>query len=146
MFAGYWRLPDRTAVDHRADGYFVTGDIGRLDRAGRLTLEGRRSDMIISGGFNIYPREIEAVIDAVEGVVESAVIGLPDADLGEVAVAVVVCAEATDAATIDAALRERLAGFKRPRAIVRVDALPRNAMGKVQKSTLREDHADALSR
>ncbi len=135
----YWRRPDATAEARRADGWFITGDIGSLDGEGRLSLEGRASDMIISGGENVYPKEIELVLDAVEGVVESAVVGVPHADFGEAVTAVIVDADtpATDDA-LARALRSSLARFKHPKRIIRVDALPRNSMGKVQKKELRE--------
>lgn len=134
VFLGYWKLPDRTAESFAEDGWFITGDLGSLDDTGRLTLVGRGSDLIISGGLNVYPKEIEAVLDAVIGVEESAVIGLPDPDLGEEIVAVLV-GTATEA-DLRAAC-EPLARFKHPRRFAFVDALPRNAMGKVQKATLR---------
>jgi malonyl-CoA/methylmalonyl-CoA synthetase len=140
----YWRRPDATAEARREDGWFITGDIGSLDDEGRVSLEGRASDMIISGGENVYPKEIELVLDAVEGVVESAVIGVPHADLGETVAAVIVDADtpATDEA-LDQALRSSLARFKHPKQIIRVDALPRNTMGKVQKKMLRELYSAA---
>ena len=139
LFAGYWQLPDRTEAEHREGGWFITGDVGSVDDEGRLTLEGRSSDMIISGGFNVYPREIELIIDGLPGVVESAVIGVPDSDLGEVPAAVVVVNERspTDEAAILDAVSAVAARFKVPRSVVVVDALPRNTMGKVQKAELR---------
>lgn len=139
LFAGYWQLPERTESEHRADGFFITGDVGFVDESGRLTLEGRAGDMIISGGYNIYPKEIELIIDSVEGVSESAVIGIPSGDLGETPLAVVV-ADATGVTSdvINATLESNLARFKRPRRIEFVDELPRNAMGKVQKAILRQ--------
>ncbi len=139
LFAGYWEMPEKTSAEHRPDGFFITGDVGSLDEAGRLTLEGRSGDMIISGGYNIYPKEIEVVLDAVEGVSESAVIGIPSPDLGEVPFAVIV--GLSDSATTEAisyALEAKLARFKRPRSIEFVEELPRNAMGKVQKAELRK--------
>jgi len=144
VFRGYWRMPEKTAQDFRGDGWFVTGDIGSADDEGRVTLVGRAKDLIISGGLNIYPKEIEAVLDAEEGVVESAVIGVPDADFGEAVVAVVVAisggtgADAPTAGQLMEAVGRRLARFKHPRRIVFVSELPRNAMGKVQKNLLRE--------
>ena len=139
VFLGYHGLPDTTAESFRHGGWFVTGDIGTLDEAGRLTLAGRASDMIISGGLNVYPKEVEAVLDSVDGVSESAVIGLPDADFGEAVVAVIVTE--TDAGVSERRLRAAcsasLARFKHPRRYVTVERLPRNAMGKVQKSQLR---------
>jgi malonyl-CoA/methylmalonyl-CoA synthetase len=138
---GYWGLPDATA-DATADattddGWFVTGDVGFLDDEGRLTLSGRATDLIISGGLNIYPREIEEVLDAVDGVAESAVIGVADPDFGERVVAVVVGSPEVEAALV-ATSEERLARFKHPRRYEFVDELPRNTMGKVQKTELRE--------
>ncbi|MBY0421713.1 MAG: AMP-binding protein, partial [Parvularculaceae bacterium] len=139
VFAGYGRQPDRTRAEFR-DGWFATGDVGALDAEGRLSLIGRSKDLIIAGGYNIYPIEIEQVLDAVPGVGESAVVGAPHPDLGEAVVAVLTApitgARASDEAI--AAAMERLARFKRPRRVVWVDALPRNAMGKVQKATLRD--------
>ena len=139
VFLGYHGMPDQTAQAFRADGWFVTGDIGSVDDTGRLSLAGRASDLIISGGLNVYPKEIEAVLDAVDGVAESAVVGVPDDEFGEVAVGVIV--PAGDHPVSEAALRAacdgHLARFKHPRRYVVVDALPRNAMGKVQKAALR---------
>jgi malonyl-CoA/methylmalonyl-CoA synthetase len=137
VLLGYWGLPEATAAATRTDGFFVTGDVGALDEHGRLTLAGRASDLIISGGYNVYPKEVELVLDQAPGVDESAVIGLPDDDLGEVVVAVVVAAGPLDEAAVLGAC-ERLARFKRPRRLVVVDELPRNAMGKVQKAVLRQ--------
>lgn len=138
LCAGYWQRPDADAESRNADGWFNTGDIGSLDETGRLTLEGRSSDMIISGGLNIYPKEIEMVIDEIDGVVESAVVGLPDADFGEAVTAYLVLEPGTSLTDIslDAPL-ESLARFKHPKAVYAIDALPRNAMGKVQKNLLR---------
>ncbi len=143
VFLGYWGMPEATAASTRHDGWFVTGDIGSLDEEGRLTLAGRASDLIISGGYNVYPKEVELVVDQAPGVDESAVVGLPDPDLGEVVVAVVVPRERADAVDEAAVLAacEALARFKRPRRVVVVDELPRNAMGKVQKAALREQLA-----
>ena len=138
----YWGRPDATAAATLAGGWFVTGDIARMAEDGRITLQGRASDMIISGGENIYPKEIELVLDEIDGVIESAVIGVPDPDFGERVVAVLVCA---DAPLTDGDLRPHLdaalARFKHPRRIEVIDALPRNAMGKVQKGVLRERYA-----
>lgn len=145
VFAGYWRMPEKTAEEFTADGYFRTGDIGHLDRDGYLFISGRARDLIISGGLNVYPKEIEDVIDALPGVVESAVIGLPHADLGEAVTAVVVAERGgqLDAVQIIAAVKDQLAGFKVPKRVFVADELPRNAMGKVQKSRLREMYAQA---
>jgi malonyl-CoA/methylmalonyl-CoA synthetase len=143
VFKGYWRNPAKTAEDFRDGGWFVTGDIATRDSEGRITLVGRAKDLIIGGGLNIYPKEIEEAIDALPGVAESAVIGVPHPDLGEAVVAVVARepgAEPTEAAMLEA-LATELARFKQPRRVFIVDALPRNAMGKVQKAALRAQHA-----
>lgn len=141
LFKGYWRQPERTAEEMRPDGYFVTGDVATMAGDGRVAIVGRARDLIIAGGLNIYPREIELVLDAVPGVAESAVIGVPHPDLGEAAVAVVVRTDgALDETRLLASLAGRLARFKQPRRILFADALPRNAMGKVQKAVLREAH------
>ena len=137
---GYWQLPEKTAEERSADGFFRTGDLGSIDASGRLTLAGRAGDMIISGGYNVYPKEIELVLDETFGVIESAVIGLPHPDFGEGVVAFIV-GSACEAA-LDAACAAQLARFKHPRRYVFIDALPRNAMGKVQKAQLRADNAD----
>ncbi|MEM9465534.1 MAG: AMP-binding protein [Actinomycetota bacterium] len=138
----YWRRPDATAEAHTDDGWFITGDVAGMAPDGRITLQGRASDMIISGGENIYPKEIELVLDEIDGVVESAVIGVPDADFGERVVAVLVCDGAPlDEAAIRPHLDTTLARFKHPRRVEVVDALPRNAMGKVQKRALRDRYA-----
>jgi malonyl-CoA/methylmalonyl-CoA synthetase len=144
VFAGYWRRPQRAGADFRPDGFFVTGDLGRLDARGYLWIVGRARDLVISGGYNVYPAEVEAAIDAIAGVEESAVVGLPHADLGEGVTALVVAprrAATLDEAAVMAALRPRLAAYKIPKRVLFVDALPRNAMGKVQKSELRRQHA-----
>jgi malonyl-CoA/methylmalonyl-CoA synthetase len=143
VFAGYWRMPEKTAQEIRADGFFITGDVATQDADGRVTLVGRAKDLIIAGGLNIYPKEIEEAIDALPGVDESAVIGVPHPDMGEGVVAVVVAqkgAKVTEKAVL-AALEGQLARFKRPRRVFVVDALPRNAMGKVQKAALRAEYA-----
>ncbi len=139
VFQGYWRMPEKTAAELRPDGFFITGDIGQVDAEGYVSIIGRAKDMIISGGYNIYPKEIETLIDALPGVIESAVFGLPDPDLGEcVAAAIVTEAWATlTEADITAALAPQLARYKLPRCCFFLDALPRNAMGKVQKNQLR---------
>ena len=146
VFGGYWRKPDKTAEDMREDGYFVTGDVGQVDADGYLSIVGRSKDLVITGGYNVYPKEIEALIDEIEGVRESAVIGVPHPDFGEGVVAVVVPREGADPTedAILAPLRDRLARYKQPRRVVFVPELPRNTMGKVQKNALRETFADAL--
>ncbi|MDJ1007012.1 MAG: malonyl-CoA synthase [Paracoccaceae bacterium] len=140
VFNGYWRMPDKTAEEMRADGFFVTGDLGRLSDDGYLSIVGRAKDLIITGGLNVYPKEVEDVLNAAPGVAESAVFGVPDADFGEAVVAAVVPAPGSevDAGALAAAVGEKLARFKHPRRYEIVDALPRNAMGKVQKAVLRE--------
>ncbi len=146
VFKGYWRMPEKTASEFRADGFFVTGDLGLIDRDGYVHIVGRGKDLVISGGFNVYPKEVEAEIDAIDGVLESAVIGLPHPDLGEAVAAVVVRrpGAALSEADIVAALEGRLARFKTPRRVTFVDELPRNTMGKVQKALLRETHKGAF--
>jgi len=147
LFAGYWQLPEKTASEHREGGWFITGDVGSVDADGRLTLEGRSSDMIISGGYNVYPKEIEMVLDEVAGVLETGVIGVPHPDFGEAVVAIVVRDGTVDvsdtelAASLAASLDGVLARFKHPKTYIAADELPRNAMSKVQKAALRSDHA-----
>ncbi|GJE73787.1 malonate--CoA ligase [Methylorubrum suomiense] len=142
VFLGYWRMPEKTASEFKADGFFITGDLGKIDRDGYVHIVGRGKDLIITGGYNVYPKEIETEIDALPGVVESAVIGLAHPDFGEGVTAVVVAGEnAPDEAGILAALEERLAKYKCPKRVLFADDLPRNAMGKVQKNVLRESHA-----
>jgi malonyl-CoA/methylmalonyl-CoA synthetase len=137
VFAGYWQLPDKTAEATRPDGWFITGDVGSLDEEGRLTLEGRSSDVIISGGENIYPKEIEICLDGIDGVIESAVVGLTDPDFGETVTAFVVTNGEVDVGELRTHVNATLARFKHPKRYVLMDALPRNAMGKVQKVELR---------
>ena len=146
LFHGYWAMPDKTAEEMRGDGFFITGDLGYRDPDGYLWLVGRAKDLIISGGFNVYPREVEEAIDAVPGVVESAVIGLSHPDLGEGVAAVVVAEDAglTEQAVIEA-VAGQLARYKQPRRVVFAEALPRNSMGKVQKAALRARHADLFA-
>lgn len=147
IFAGYWRMPEKTQSEFR-DGWFITGDVGVLDETGRLTLVGRAKDLIIAGGYNIYPVEIEQILDALPGVAESAVIGVPHPDMGEGVVAILVADKKyppPDDPALSAAL-ENLARFKRPRRFFWVEALPRNAMGKVQKQALRERFCNAFAR
>ena len=147
LFSGYWRNPEKTAQDHTADGWFISGDIVTQDEAGVIRIVGRAKDLIISGGYNIYPKEVELAIDALNGVLESAVIGLPHPDFGEGVLAVVAREPGADpqAEAIGRALTSQLAAFKRPKRIVVVDELPRNAMGKVQKAELRRIYADAFA-
>jgi malonyl-CoA/methylmalonyl-CoA synthetase len=139
IFKGYWRMPEKTAAEFRADGYFITGDLGRIGENGYVSIVGRGKDLVITGGFNVYPKEVETEIDAIPGVTESAVIGVPHADFGEGVTAVVVTGDGgVDEAAVLAALDGKLAKFKLPKRVMFVDDLPRNAMGKVQKNVLRE--------
>jgi malonyl-CoA/methylmalonyl-CoA synthetase len=141
--AGYWRNPEKTADAFREDGFFITGDLGMVDDRGYVSIIGRGKDLIISGGLNVYPKEVETEIDALPGVVESAVIGLPHSDLGEAVTAVIATGGVTGPTerSVLAALAERLAAFKRPKRVLFQDELPRNAMGKVQKVSLREQYS-----
>ena len=145
LFKGYWRNPEKTAAEHRADGYFITGDLGKIDEAGYVHIIGRGKDLIISGGLNIYPKEVEDALDALPGVLESAVVGVPDRDFGEAVTAIVVAQSgvALDEADLRAALSQNLARFKLPKSIHFVGELPRNTMGKVQKAVLREQYGSA---
>ncbi len=146
VFNGYWRMPEKTAAEFRDDGFFVTGDLGRLDGSGRLWLVGREKDLIISGGLNVYPKEVELCLDSVDGVLETAVIGVPHPDFGEAVVAVCVMVEGRtlDDAGLEAAIADTLARFKQPKAYIQRADLPRNTMGKVQKNQLREDYRDCF--
>jgi malonyl-CoA/methylmalonyl-CoA synthetase len=138
VFKGYWRLPEKTAEEFR-DGWFVTGDMGAFDAEGYLSILGRAKDLVITGGLNVYPAEVEAALDDLPGVAASAVIGVPHPDFGEAVVACVVGRVEEEA--VRAALRERLAAFKIPKRVIVLEDLPRNAMGKVQKAELRRIHA-----
>jgi malonyl-CoA/methylmalonyl-CoA synthetase len=143
VFKGYWRMPEKTAAEFRPGGWFITGDLGLIDERGYVHIVGRGKDLIITGGYNVYPKEVESEIDALAGVAESAVIGLPHTDLGEGVTAVVVLSHGAtlDEAAVLSALSERLAGFKRPKRVLFVEELPRNTMGKVQKAALRDRFA-----
>ena len=143
VFKGYWRMPEKTAAEFRTDGFFITGDLGRIDERGYVHIVGRGKDLVISGGYNIYPKEVETEIDSMPGVVESAVIGVPHPDFGEGVTAVVVAQKGAtlDEATVLAALKDRLARYKQPKRVLFIDDLPRNTMGKVQKNVLRENYA-----
>jgi malonyl-CoA/methylmalonyl-CoA synthetase len=147
VFSGYWRLPEKTAEEFTADGWFKTGDVGHLDASGALTLVGRSKDLIISGGFNVYPAEVEAAINDLPGVMESAVVGVPHPDFGEGVVAVVVPrpGASVDPDQLIAALKTQVVAFKVPKQVVVVTELPRNAMGKVQKNVLRREHSQIFS-
>lgn len=146
VFRGYWRMPEKTAEVFTADGFFRTGDQGMFGEGGYLSIVGRGKDMIISGGLNVYPREVESVLDELPGVAESAVIGVPHQDFGEAVVAVVVAQqdEPPKEQVIIAKLRDRLANFKLPKRVFQVSELPRNAMGKVQKSLLRQTYSQVF--
>jgi malonyl-CoA/methylmalonyl-CoA synthetase len=142
VFKGYWRMPEKTREEFTADGWFKTGDVGRIDASGVLTIVGRSKDLIISGGYNVYPAEVESVLNELPGVQESAVVGVPHADFGEAVVAVLVArpGAAPQAGALIAALKAKIANFKVPKQLFIVPELPRNAMGKVQKNLLREQY------
>jgi malonyl-CoA/methylmalonyl-CoA synthetase len=141
VFKGYWQNPEKTADDFTEDGFFKSGDLGYMDEDGYVCISGRDKDLIITGGYNVYPKEIELCIDEMAGVAESAVIGLPHEDFGEQVTAVIVAGDGEtppeEEEVIDA-LKQRLAGYKVPKRVFYLDSLPRNAMGKVQKNVLRE--------
>ena len=147
VFKGYWQMPEKTAAELRADGWLITGDLGLIDDRGYVQIVGRGKDLVISGGYNVYPKEIESVLDDQPGVLESAVIGVAHPDLGEAPVGVIVpsAGETPDVDAILAALTTQLARFKVPRQVFVVDALPRNTMGKVQKNVLRDTYADTFA-
>ncbi len=147
VFPGYWRMPEKTSEEFRDDGFFITGDLGLVDGKGYVHIVGRGKDLIISGGYNIYPKEIELVLDEHESVKESAVIGVPHHDFGEGVVAAIVLAEnaAADETGLKSFVESRLARFKHPKRYVELAELPRNTMGKVQKNVLREKFADSFS-
>ena len=149
VFKGYWRMPDKTAEDIRPDGFFITGDLGQIDERGYVRIVGRAKDLIISGGFNVYPKEIEQEINALEGIAESAVIGVPHPDFGEAVTAVVVAEcdlkKPLEEDDIIMKTKSSLANFKVPKRVFFVDELPRNAMGKVQKNALREAYKETFS-
>lgn len=146
VFSGYWNMPEKTAEEFRGDGYFITGDLVKRDEDGYIHIVGRSKDLIISGGYNIYPKEIELMLDEQEGVLESAVIGVPHPDFGEAVVAVVVASSsAFDAATALTSIKGALARFKHPKHLDVIDALPRNMMGKVQKNILRDQYANLFT-
>ncbi|AMN54300.1 malonyl-CoA synthase [Labrenzia sp. CP4] len=140
VFLGYWRMPEKTAQEFRADGYFITGDMGRIDEDGYVSIVGRSKDLIISGGFNVYPAEVEALLDELPGVAESAVIGVPHPDFGEAVVAVLAPKPGAELGqdAVQASLNDRLAKFKQPKKVHVLEVLPRNTMGKIQKNVLRE--------
>lgn len=146
VFQGYWQMPEKTAEELRDDGWFITGDLATQDSDGYVTIVGRSKDLIITGGFNVYPKEIEGLIDDLSGVLESAVIGVPHPDFGEAVVAIVVPTDPNLASeTVLSALNDHLAKFKQPKQVIFLPELPRNTMGKVQKKALREDYAELFS-
>jgi malonyl-CoA/methylmalonyl-CoA synthetase len=142
VFKGYWKMPEKTADEFTTDLWFKTGDVGQIDNDGYLTIVGRSKDLIITGGYNVYPAEIEGYVNEMPGVAESAVVGVPHPDFGEAVVAVVVRKPGVelDSAAIVAQLKHKIANFKVPKQVFVSDELPRNAMGKVQKAMLRELH------
>jgi malonyl-CoA/methylmalonyl-CoA synthetase len=147
VFSGYWQMPEKTKEEFRGDGFFITGDVGVIDADGYVQIVGRSKDLIISGGYNIYPKELELLLDEEDGVLESAVIGVPHADFGEGVVAVLVPrpgAKLDEAAILDS-IKPKIARFKQPKRIVVLDELPRNTMGKVQKNVLRETYRTLLA-
>lgn len=143
VFAGYWQMPEKTAEELREDGFFITGDLGKIDPDGYVHIVGRGKDLIITGGYNVYPKEVELLIDDLPGVIESAVIGVPHSDFGEAVVAIVVAQKnaGLTAKDIVTGVATDLARFKQPKSVIIVDELPRNTMGKVQKKLLRDDYA-----
>ena len=147
VFKGYWRMPEKTAEEFTADGFFKTGDVGRIDERGYVTIVGRSKDLIISGGYNVYPAEIEGFLNELPGVAESAVVGVPHADFGEVGVAVIVARAGAqpDPHQLLSTLKQQLANFKIPKRCFVVPDLPRNTMGKVQKNLLREQYKNLFS-
>jgi len=144
VFKGYWRMPEKTTAEFKPDGYFITGDLGKIDTRGYVHIVGRGKDLVISGGYNVYPKEVENEIDAIPGVTESAVIGVPHKDFGEGVTAVVVLEPGArlNENEIISTVKSRLAAYKVPKRVLFVDAFPRNTMGKVQKNLLREAYAD----
>jgi malonyl-CoA/methylmalonyl-CoA synthetase len=143
VFKGYWNMPEKTEAEFRKDGFFITGDLGTIGADGYLCIVGRGKDLIITGGLNVYPREIESLLDELPGVEESAVVGLPHDDFGEGVTAFLVLkpgADMTQERVVDG-LKDRLARFKLPKRVLFVEQLPRNSMGKVQKSALRQEYA-----
>ena len=143
VFQGYWNMPEKTAEELRDTGFFITGDLGLASDDGRISIVGRQKDLIIAGGYNIYPKEIEDVVNDIDGVLESAVFGIPHVDFGESVLAAIVLEDATlNATAIAAKVEPQLARFKHPRRYIIMDELPRNTMGKVQKNVLRDMHSE----
>ena len=146
VFSGYWNMPEKTAEEFRQDGFFITGDLGVIDQAGYVSIVGRNKDLIISGGYNIYPKEIELILDQQPGVNESAVIGVPHADFGETVVGIITAnqGEKPDLDAMMINVKASLARFKHPQKLVLIEELPRNSMGKVQKNVLRDTFKSIL--
>ncbi|SFU05387.1 malonyl-CoA/methylmalonyl-CoA synthetase [Pseudovibrio denitrificans] len=146
VFKGYWQMPEKTAAELREDGFFITGDMGKVDEDGYVHIVGRNKDLIISGGYNIYPKEIELLLDEQPGVLESAVIGVPHADFGEAPLGILVAekGQTPDLDAIMTTVKDRLARFKHPQKLLVVNELPRNTMGKVQKNVLRERFSEPV--
>ena len=141
VFKGYWRMPEKTAEEFTPDGFFKTGDMAKIDAQGYISIVGRSKDMVITGGYNVYPKEIESILDDMDGIEESAVIGLPHPDFGEAVAAVIVLSPGSASLSekeVISRLKGKLANFKVPKRVFFVDVLPRNTMGKVQKNILRE--------
>jgi len=146
VFKGYWNMPEKTAEELRDNGFFISGDLAQIDEDGYISIVGRNKDLIISGGYNIYPKEIELVIDAQAGVVESAVVGVPHPDFGETVIAILVGnKDDINLKAVENAVEKSLARFKHPRKLIVVDSLPRNTMGKVQKNELRDAYAELFT-
>jgi len=147
VFKGYWQMPEKTAAELRKDGFFITGDLGKVDADGYVHIVGRDKDLIISGGYNIYPKEIELILDEQPGVTESAVIGVPHPDFGETVLGLIVPSpdDAPDLDAVAGTISRSLARFKHPRRLIVVDSLPRNTMGKVQKNVLRAQFRDTFA-
>jgi len=147
VFKGYWKMPEKTKAELRKNGFFITGDLGKIDQDGYVHILGRDKDLIISGGYNIYPKELEEVIDDQAGVLESAVIGVPHPDFGETPIAIIVSETETapDLGVIERSLSKSLARYKQPKKLFLIDQLPRNTMGKVQKNILREEYKSLFS-
>ena len=147
VFKGYWKMPKKTKAELRENGFFITGDLGKIDKDGYVHILGRDKDLIISGGYNIYPKELEEILDDQDGVLESAVIGVPHVDFGETPIAIIVQETEMnpDLIAINNNLTKSLARYKHPKKIILVDELPRNTMGKVQKNILRNEYKDLFT-
>jgi len=147
LFTGYWQNPEKTAAEFRADGYFISGDLACQDEDGYISIVGREKDLIISGGFNIYPKEIESILDELPDVIESAVVGVPHADFGEAVVAILIIEEKSTLKQSDVIdyVSSQLVNYKRPKHVAFLTSLPRNSMGKVQKNILREQYNSLFS-